>query len=527
MTITANHAGLVVAAQEGDLSARDELVAAHLPLLYNVVGRALSGHADVDDVVQETLLRVVRDLPALRTPESFRSWLVAIALRQIASHRQHVRTAAGRATVADVADHLPDGGDVADEAILRLHVSDQRRQVVEASRWLDPTFQPLLSLWWQECAGQLSRSEVAAACGMTVAHTGVRLHRMRGQLDLGRTIVAALAADPRCAQLAATIAGWDGRHTPVWRKRIGRHTRDCRYCTAQAQGRVPVERLLLSIAPLAVPAGLAAALAAKGLLTGVTTNAPALAAAYTAVGGGAVVKGTSLLGKLTQAVAAHPVASAAAGAVLVAGGTVTVAVQPESAPAPPPAAVAAPSPPAAVPPRTTPPTPRATTPPATSTPAASPSAVRPTVPAGTIPLGTWSLESVATPGAYLSTEGEFAALGEVAASSSGPDRRRATFIVNRGLADRRCITLRAADGRYLRHSELRLRLSPDEGTELFRADATFCPRPGAAARSVTLRSHNYPALVVRHRDGGLWIDPPDGTRSFGDESSFVVRAPLA
>lgn len=47
-----DHARLVVAAQSGDNRARDELIAEHLPLLYNIVGRALSGHADVDDVIQ-------------------------------------------------------------------------------------------------------------------------------------------------------------------------------------------------------------------------------------------------------------------------------------------------------------------------------------------------------------------------------------------------------------------------------------------------------------------------------------------
>lgn len=93
----ADHAGLVIAAQAGDDRAREKLIAAYLPLLYNIVGRALSGHSDVDDVVQETLLRVLRDLPALRAPESFRSWLVSITLRQVNAQWQRQRAFAGRA----------------------------------------------------------------------------------------------------------------------------------------------------------------------------------------------------------------------------------------------------------------------------------------------------------------------------------------------------------------------------------------------------------------------------------------------
>ncbi|TCB95641.1 sigma-70 family RNA polymerase sigma factor [Micromonospora zingiberis] len=526
MTITANHAELVAAAQSGDRSAREELIAAHLPLLYNIVGRALHGHVDIDDVVQETLVRVIRDLPALRAPESFRSWLVAIALRQIATHRQRVRIAVDRATVVDTADLLPGDGDVEDEAILRLYLADQRRQVVEASRWLDVAQRPMLSLWWQECAGQLSRSEVAAACDTTVAHVGVRLQRMREQLELSRGIVAALAADPRCPGLTAAIDGWDGRPAPVWRKRIARHTRDCPTCSTRAEGQVPAERLLLGIAPLAVPAGLAAALAAKGLLTTTTVTTPVLAAAYTATGATTAAGGTpgTLLGKLAQLVSAHPVASVAAGAALAAGTVAGVALPPGPAPAPP-AIVAAPTT-AAPAPSSAAPTPSARTPSPEPSPA-RPSPSRPATAPGTIPLGSWSLESVEAAGRYLSHDGRYAELGQVGAASAERARERATFTVSRGLADPTCVTLRAADGRYLRHWGLQVQLSPDEGTPLFREDATFCPRRGSAAGSVTLQSHNYPSLVVHHRDGGFWLDLPDGSREFAAESSFVVRDPWA
>lgn len=106
--IDVDHAGLVVAAQAGDDLAREELIAAYLPLVYNIVGRALSGHADVDDVVQETLLRVVRDLPAVRAPESFRSWLVSITLRQINTHLHRKHAFAERTAVIDEAYRIPD-----------------------------------------------------------------------------------------------------------------------------------------------------------------------------------------------------------------------------------------------------------------------------------------------------------------------------------------------------------------------------------------------------------------------------------
>ncbi|MEU9304757.1 sigma-70 family RNA polymerase sigma factor [Streptomyces sp. NPDC048269] len=507
----ADHAQLVVAAQAGDDRAREKLIAAYLPLLYNVVGRALSGHADVDDVVQETLLRVVRDLPSLRAPESFRSWLVSITLRQINTHWHRQRSLAGRTTVIDEALQVPDAGaEPEDVAIVRLHMSDERRQVVEAVGWLDPDHRVLLSLWWQECAGSLSREDIAAATGLTVAHAGVRLQRMREQLELSRTIVAALEAEPRCPQLGETLAGWDGLRASVWRKRIARHTRGCPVCTATTTERVPAELLLLSLASLAVPAGLIAALAAKGLLSGTAASAAGLATAPVALGTatGGVGLHSSLIGKLS-AVTAHPLVGLATGAVLIAG-TATYATWPEPAHRPPGVSAA--------------PTVGSPTPiPSNTTPSAGPSPVSPSAVAGTVPLGAQSLESVNDPALYLTYADDFATLGRVSASSSAQTRQRVTFTFVQGLSDTRCVTFRAADGRYLRHRDLRLRLSTNDGSELFREDATFCPHPGAVDGSVTLAAHNYPGSVLRHRDGGIWLDGSDGTRAFAGQASFIMR----
>ncbi|MFF5973131.1 sigma-70 family RNA polymerase sigma factor [Streptomyces sp. NPDC012769] len=509
--IDVDHAELVVAAQAGDRRAREQLIAAYLPLVYNVVGRALNGHADVDDVVQETLLRVVRDLPALRAAESFRSWLVSITLRQINTHLHRKHAAAGRTTAIDEAHRIPDAGaEPVDTAILRLHVSDERRRVVEAGRWLDPDHRVLLSLWWQECAGSLSRDDIAAATGLTVAHVGVRLQRMREQLELCRTIVAALEADPRCPGLDEAVVGWDGLRTSVWRKRMARHTRGCPVCAETRTERVPAELLPLGLATLAVPAGLISALAAKGLLSGTAAITAGPAAAHVALGtatGGGGLHGT-LSGKLA-AITAHPLVSLATGAVLVAG-TATYLTWPEPAPRVP-AVIAAPTA------GTASPAPSRTTTPDEPSPASPPAA------AATVPLGARSLESVDEPGLFVTHAGDHATLGRVSASSGAQTRNRGTFTVVAGLADTRCVTFRAADGRYLRHSYLRLRLSTDDGSDLFREDATFCPRPGAAPGSVTLHAHNYPGSVLRHRDGGIWLDGSDGTRTFAGQASFLVR----
>lgn len=240
---------LVRAARAGDGQARERLVADYLPLVYNIVGRALDGHADVDDVVQETMFRALDGLSGLREPASFRSWLVAIAMNQI---RQRWTAQQAAASLDRMAETPDPAGDFVDLTILRLGLSGQRREVAEATRWLDVSDRQLLALWWQEAAGQLTRAELAEALGVSPQHAAVRVQRMRAQLEVGRVVVRALAAEPYCAELALITGSWDGRPAPVWRKRIARHARECAACSGHRSELVPVEGLLAGLA-LVVP----------------------------------------------------------------------------------------------------------------------------------------------------------------------------------------------------------------------------------------------------------------------------------
>ncbi|MEU6479211.1 sigma-70 family RNA polymerase sigma factor [Streptomyces sp. NPDC047017] len=261
---------LVAAARRGDPAARDRLVSAYLPLVYNVVGRALNGHADVDDVVQDTLLRALSGLDGLRDPARFRAWLVAIAMNQV---RRRWSVAQRRPLPLDSAAEGPAEGDFAELAILRLGLSGQRREVAEAARWLDPTDRQVLSLWWLEAAGELTRGDVATALGLSRAHTGVRVQRVKEQLDVCRQVVRALGARDECRALGALTQTWDETPGPLWRKRIARHVRGCDRCARRAADLLPVDGLLAGMGLVAVPLSLhsasltghgAAAVAAHG-----------------------------------------------------------------------------------------------------------------------------------------------------------------------------------------------------------------------------------------------------------------------
>jgi len=487
-----DEASLVRAAQAGDRRALDELVAACLPLVYNIVGRALSGHPDADDIVQETMLRAIRDLGSLRTPRSFRSWLAAIAVHQVSTHLRRMRTVGRRTATLDEAEGLP--ATFEDLTILRLGLSGQRRDAVLASRWLDADDRALLSLWWLETAGQLTRPELAAATGLTVAHAGVRVQRMLDHLELSRAVVAALGPRRRCPGLDAVAAGWDGRPSPLWRKRMGRHVRACTVCARASEDTVPAARLLFGVALVPVPVTLTAALVGKTALSGPAGPLASTAAVSGAGGAGAKA---GLLGQLTSALGVHPAAAMIVAGALVAGAVVAVAL----------------------------PT-RPSGPPESFT-ARAPASPGPRNTARPVALGPVSLESANAPGRFVSHVGDLALLARTDSDTAAQARQAATFEVVEGLADRRCVSLRSRDGRYLRHSSWRLRLAANSGTVLFRGDATFCARAGSTADSVSLESFNYPGRFLRHAGDALWVDPSDGTGSFRADSSFRVRPPLA
>ncbi|MFE7272599.1 sigma-70 family RNA polymerase sigma factor [Streptomyces sp. NPDC057623] len=334
----------IAAAQAGDRQALDELVEGWLPLVYNVVGRALNGHADVDDVVQETMLRAVDNLGSLRDPDSFRSWLVAIAMRQIRDRARRRQTAPLDESAAREAT------DFAELTVLRLQLEGQRREVAEAVRWLDDEDRQLLSLWWLEVAGELTRRELAAAAGISRQHAAVRVQRVKERLETARGIVRAL--DGACPGLRDLTARWNGRPDSVWRKRLARHIRGCGYCGDTHEAVVPAERLLVGIALVPVPVGFTLSLALGGKT--------AVAATATSVGWSAKV-----MAALTQ-----PAVAVTAGATIVAGGAYVVTQTPDA----PPPAVAPTAASTARPPSPTPPVSPSATP--SPSPSASPSRTR-------------------------------------------------------------------------------------------------------------------------------------------------------
>lgn len=110
-------------------------------------------------------------------------------------------------------------------------------------------------------------------------------------------------------------------------------------------------------------------------------------------------------------------------------------------------------------------------------------------------------------------------IDRVDADSSASDKAGTRFRVRKGLGSSSCLSFESADqpGHYLRHSDFELRLDASDGSDLFNADATFCPR--STRGGVELHSVNYPDRALAVRRDEIRLDDDHAT-------TFEVKTPL-
>ncbi|UUU21147.1 AbfB domain-containing protein [Streptomyces sp. DSM 40750] len=120
---------------------------------------------------------------------------------------------------------------------------------------------------------------------------------------------------------------------------------------------------------------------------------------------------------------------------------------------------------------------------------------------------TKSVQSANYPDRYWHLRGGVIRLDQVSSRSGSETREDSSFKVVSGLAKSSCYSFRMSDGRYVRHQNFRLRVSGNDGSELFRQDATFCPVQSPYSDAVMLQAVNYPDRFVRHENFELVLDP--------------------
>lgn len=169
---------LVARAQEGDVRAFEQLVAAHLGAIRRFARAFAPREADADDLAQEALIKVYRSLRLFRHEAAFSTWLYTV-VRSV--FLDAAKSRAWRERLREDPS-TPDGGleeatsPAADELMSR---EEDRRRVWQALRRLPAEFRTALVLFDIEGC---SYGEVASIDGVPVGTVKSRLSRGRAQL---------------------------------------------------------------------------------------------------------------------------------------------------------------------------------------------------------------------------------------------------------------------------------------------------------------------------------------------------------
>ena len=239
-------AELVGRARSGEREAFAAIYDRYADRIHDFCFSVLRDRDEAADAMQDTFVLAAQRLDQLHDPAKLRAWLFAVA------RYESIRRGKARRRVAP-SDRLGDEpvDDTGAEDIVRR--DDAESIVWAAAAGLSERDRALLDLHLRQ---GLDGQELADAIGVSAPHAYTLMNRLREQVErsLGALLVARLGRDD-CTALQTLLAQWDGRFTPLWRKRVARHVDGCEACSERRRV-LASPMALLAAAPL-VPAPLA------------------------------------------------------------------------------------------------------------------------------------------------------------------------------------------------------------------------------------------------------------------------------
>ncbi|HEY8474493.1 MAG TPA: sigma-70 family RNA polymerase sigma factor [Natronosporangium sp.] len=212
---------LVAALVSGDPRGLEGVYRTYADRLYTYCRGMLRDPDAAADAVHDTFVLASQRAGQLREPDRLRSWLYAIArnecLRQLRGRTRQVPLAeAGEVTAPEV------------DPVDGVRTAEIQELVWSAADGLNPGDREVFELAVRH---ELPAPEIGSLLGVSVAHAHARLSRARSQMEraLGALLVARTGAED-CPELAQLLSGWNGKLTPLIRKRISRHIESCDLC---------------------------------------------------------------------------------------------------------------------------------------------------------------------------------------------------------------------------------------------------------------------------------------------------------
>lgn len=231
---------LVAAARRGDDSAWSVIYDRYADKLHDHCFRILRDRDEAADALHDAFLAASRNLHQLRDPDRLRPWLYSIS-RHCALRRLKARD---RVELTDA----PDDMTAPDSDLDRGLAAEELGELVwAAAEGLNPRDQALLDLSVRQ---GLEGQDLADAMGTSLNNSYVMLSRMRDQIErsLGALLIARLGRDD-CEELDELLTGWDGKFSPLLRKRVARHVDGCDICSHK-RSTVASPLALLAVVPV-------------------------------------------------------------------------------------------------------------------------------------------------------------------------------------------------------------------------------------------------------------------------------------
>jgi RNA polymerase sigma-70 factor (ECF subfamily) len=202
----ADRPALVQRLQDGEDSATAELISAYRQRIYQLALRHVRNHEDAEEVTQDVLMKVFRNVGSFRGDAALTSWIYRITFNASISHlrRQRARGAGkqvslstdpGSFDVHALNEEIADAGEPADRYLLR---SELRRQLASAVHELPPLYRAPVVL--RDIRG-LSTEQASEALRVKSQTLKSRLHR--GRSLLRRRLASFISPDVFAASQAA------------------------------------------------------------------------------------------------------------------------------------------------------------------------------------------------------------------------------------------------------------------------------------------------------------------------------------
>lgn len=166
---------LLDGSRAGDAASMQALLRRHNARILKMVRRLCPDPDDAEEVFQDTLVAIMRNIRRFRGDASLLTWIYTLARSQVARRRRKARSRLFEALVSSrqLASSFLDERWIPDDAVSRaeLHraLHDGLRRLSELDRRV---------LWMRDGQG-LTSPEVAVATGLTVPAVKTRLHRAR------------------------------------------------------------------------------------------------------------------------------------------------------------------------------------------------------------------------------------------------------------------------------------------------------------------------------------------------------------